>query len=171
VQETEIRPSENSGVRAAAHEVVETGTTVAQLAAEDLEQQGRALAIGVGLGAGAALFAVFAIGFALATLAVVLSTFLDWWLSMLIVTALVLVTTGLLALFSRRQIQKGAPAIPQHLQGPERERLTRAVAHLRHELGNSAKARARVPVATAAAGFILGGGLRAATRLAFRRRR
>ena len=173
MQETEYRVSENgNGVREAAKEVVDSGATVAQLAAEDLKKQLGALALGAAFGAGAALLGVFAVGLVLATIAVVFATFLPWWLAMLIVTAAVLGATGLLALLAKRQFTKGAPAIPQHVRrGVERERLIQAFANLRHELGNTAKSRAKVPAATAAAGFVLGGGLRAAARLAFRRRR
>jgi Putative Actinobacterial Holin-X, holin superfamily III len=170
VQETEIRPSENNvGVREAAKEVVESGTTAAHAAADDLKRQATTLAIGVGLALGAALLAVFAVGFVLATIAVALSTFLPWWASMLIVTAFVIGATALVALLARRFIKKGSSG--PLLRNGERERLVQAFAHFRHELGNTAKARARIPVATAAAGFVLGGGLRAAARLAFRRRR
>jgi hypothetical protein len=173
VQETEIPASQNGhGVREAAKEVVDTGATVAQLAADDLKKQLGALAMGLAFGAGAALLAVFAVGLGLATIAVAFATFLPWWLSMLIVTGVVLAATLLLAFLAKRQLTKGSPALPRHLvRGAERERLIQAFAHFRHELGNTAKSRAKVPAATAAAGFVIGGGLRAATRLAFRRRR
>ena len=173
VQETEFRPSENGGgVREAAKEVVESGATVAQLAADDLKRQIGALALGVGFGAGALLVAVFAVGLGLATIAVALATFLALWLAMLIVTGATFAATVMLALLARRQFKKGSPALPKHfLRGAERDRLIRSFAHLRHELGSTAKSRAKVPAATAAAGFVLGGGLRAAARLAFRRRR
>ena len=173
MQETEVNASQNGhGVREAAKEVVESGTKVAELAAEDLKKQLRALAIGVAFGAGAALLSVFLVGLVLATLAVALATFLPWWLSMLIVTGAVLATTLVLAVLAKRQLSKGSPALPRHLRrGVERERLIEAFAHFRHELGNTAKSRAKVPAATAAAGFVIGGGLKAAAKLAFRRRR
>jgi hypothetical protein len=168
-----MRPSLNGGgVREAAKEVVDSGTTVAQLAADDLKKQVTALAIGIGLGLGAALVALFAVGFVFATIAVAFATFLDWWLAMLIVTAALFASVAVLALLARRQFKKGSPAIPQHFRrGAERDRLVQAFSHLRHELGMTARSRAKVPAATAAAGFVLGGGLRAATRFAFRRRR
>jgi 4-amino-4-deoxy-L-arabinose transferase-like glycosyltransferase len=173
VQETQVQPGHNGGgVREAAKEVVEHGTSVARLAADDLKQQIGALVLGIGLGLGAAVLAVFGVAFALATVAVALATFLDLWLAMLIVTLAILAGTAVLGILARRQIKKGSPALPQHaLRGVERDRLLRAFADLRHEVGNTAKARAKVPAATAAAGFVLGGGLRAAVRLAFRRRR
>lgn len=173
VQETEVRPSLNGGgVREAAKEVVDSGTTVAQLAADDLKKQVTALAIGVGLALGVAVVAVFAIGFAFATIAVALAIFLDWWLAMLIVTAGLLAVTAALGLLARRQFKKGSPALPRHIRsGAERERLIHAFAHLRQELQARAKSRAKIPAATAAAGFVIGGGLRGAARLAFGRRR
>src|SRR5437764_7043343 len=115
VQETEFRPSENGGgVREAAKEVVESGATVAQLAADDLKRQIGALALGVGFGAGALLVAVFTVGLGLATIAVALATFLALWLAMLIVTGATFAATVMLALLARRQFKKGSPALPKH---------------------------------------------------------
>src|SRR5439155_12232726 len=133
VQETDVRPSLNGGgVREAAKEVVDSGATVAQLAADDLKKQVTALAIGLGLAVGVALVAVFAVAFAFATIAVALATFLDWWLAMLIVTGGLLTVTAVLGLMARRQFRKGSPALPRHIRsGAERERLIQAFAHLR----------------------------------------
>jgi hypothetical protein len=173
MQETQVNASQNGhGVGEAAKEVFEQGTKVAELAAEDLKKQLRALALGALYGLGAALLSVFAVGLVLATIAVALATFLAWWLSMVIVTGAVLFATLTLALLAKRQFTRGAPALPRHLRrGVERERLIEAFANFRHELGNTAKARAKGPAATAAAGFVIGGGLKAAAKLAFRKRR
>ena len=173
MQETEVNAGQNGhGVREAAKEVVESGTKVAELAAEDLKKQLRALALGAVYGVGALLLSVFAVGLVLATVAVALATFLPWWLSMVIVSGVVVAAMLALALLAKRQFTRGAPALPRHLRrGVERERLLEAFANFRHELGNTAKSRARVPAATAAAGFVIGGGLKAAAKLAFRKRR
>jgi tetrahydromethanopterin S-methyltransferase subunit C len=155
------------GVRDAAQEVVDQSTLVAQRAADDLKRQGRELGIGVGYGAGAVVLAVFAIGFALATIAVALDLVLPLWLSMLIVTLLIVLVGAVLAFLARRQFEKGTPTMP--VEQADRERVAEAIAHLRAELARAAKLRVRVPIAAAAAGFVLGGGLRAVARLVRRR--
>ncbi len=117
------------------------------------------------------MLAVFAVGFAFATVAVALATFLAAWLALLIVTLVLVLATAACALLARRQFKKGSPAVPEHaVRGPERDRLAKAFADLRSELGRAAKVRSKIPLAAASAGFVLAGGLRAAVRLVARRR-
>ena len=80
------------------------------------------LGIGVGLGAGAALFALYAVGFLFATIAAGLATVLDVWLALLIVTLFLLLLTALLGLLAVNRIQKGAPPVPE--QAIEEAKLT-----------------------------------------------
>jgi len=165
VTQTQFTPSQN-GVVGAAREVVEEAEAAAKATSEDVKQQLRTLGIGAGFGAGAAVLAFYGVGLTLATLIIVGGTFLPWWLSALIVTLLVFGGTAVLALLARRQFEKGTPIVPEHLVNEtQRRRLEWAIADLRREFAKTAKARAKIPAAAAATGFVLGGGLRAVVRL------
>ena len=165
MSETQLHHSPN-GVVGAPREVVDQAETAAKATSEDVKQQLRTLGIGAGFGAGAAVLAVYGVGFALATLAVVLATFLPWWLSVLIVTLVIFGATAILGLLARRQFEKGTPIVPENLiDETQRQRLLWAVTDLRREFAKTAKARAKIPAAAAATGFVLGGGLRAIVRL------
>jgi hypothetical protein len=156
-----------NGIRAAADDVAAEGRAVVQGITEDLKKQTKAAALGVGFGFGAAIFVVFGVAFALATIAFVLATFLATWLALLIVTLALFAFTLFFAALSFRQFKR-IGAVPK--SAPDRKRLRDAIDRLHREATLSAKARAKIPVVTGAAGFVLGGGLRAAARLARRRR-
>jgi hypothetical protein len=105
------------GLGAAARHVSERASAIVrlelQLAAAELKKKVVALGVGLALLAGAALLGLFAIGFALATLAAAFATFLSTWLALLIVTGGLLVLTGLLVLVGIRLIGKGTPPVPE----------------------------------------------------------
>jgi hypothetical protein len=84
-----------------------------QLASLELKRKIGALGLGIGLGVGAAVVAVFALGFLFATIAAALATFLATWLALLIVAAVLLLTSATLALFALRAIKRGTPPVPQ----------------------------------------------------------
>jgi apolipoprotein N-acyltransferase len=67
----------------------------------------------VGLGIGAALFGLFMLGFAFATIAAALATFLATWLALLIVTAALALFAGLLGILALGRIRKGTPPVPE----------------------------------------------------------
>ncbi len=69
--------------------------------------------MGIGLGIGAAVIAVYGLGFLFATIAAGLATFLPWWLALLIVTLGLFALMTVLVLLARRQIRKGTPPIPE----------------------------------------------------------
>ena len=83
------------------------------LAAAELKKKLIALGVGIGLLAGAALFAIIAVGFAFATIAAALATFLSTWLALLIVTGGLLVLVGVLAVLGIRLVSKGTPPVPE----------------------------------------------------------
>jgi len=84
-----------------------------ELAALEVKQKLAALGVGIGLTIAAAVFAVFGLGFLLATIAAGLATFLDTWLALLIVTLFLFVLVAVLGLLGRRSIKKGSPPVPQ----------------------------------------------------------
>ncbi len=110
----------------AARDVAEHASSVArlevELAALELKKKLGTLGVGLGLGAGAGLLGVYMGAFAFATLAAVLATFLPWWLSLLIVTALLGGLATLLALLARSSIRKASPPVPE--QALQEARLT-----------------------------------------------
>ena len=95
---TRVAEPEQPGVGAAAKQVAEHASTLAKLELElaglELKQKVGSLGAGLGLGIGAALLGLYALGFLFATIAAALSIFLDTWLALLLVTA------GLLALYA-----------------------------------------------------------------------
>ena len=119
-------PEEHGSVGTAAKQVAEHASAIVrlelELASYELKQKLAALGVGIGLGLGAALFLVFMLGFAFATLAAGLATFLDTWLALLIVTALLLVVAGILGLLALGRIKRGTPPVPE--QAIEEAKLT-----------------------------------------------
>ena len=84
-----------------------------ELAALELKKKTVALGLGAGLGIGAALFALYALGFLFATIAAALATFLDTWLALLAVTLFLLLVTGILAALAVNRLKEGTPVAPE----------------------------------------------------------
>lgn len=84
-----------------------------ELAALELKRKASQLGIGIGLALGAALFLLFGLGFALATIAAGIATALPWWASLLIVTAGIFLVVAILGLLAMRSIKKGTPPVPE----------------------------------------------------------
>lgn len=107
----------NGGLGGAAKQVAEHASSIARLEVELalLEIKKKVAALGIGIGAllGAALFSVFMLGFALATIAAAFATFLPWWLALLIVTGILALATGGLALIGLGALKKGSPPVPE----------------------------------------------------------
>ena len=105
------------GLGAAARLVSERASAIVrlelQLAAAELKKKVVSLGIGLALLVGAALFVLFAIGFALATVAAALATFLSTWLALLIVTGSLVLLSGLLVAVGIILIRMGTPPVPE----------------------------------------------------------
>ena len=109
--------SESAGIVSSARRIVAHGAALLRLERElakaEMQRKAGALGGGVFTALAAALFAVFAIGFGLATLAAALALVVDWWLALLIVFVfLVLVVVGL-AFASRSLFRAGTPLKPE----------------------------------------------------------
>ena len=121
-----IHVGERRGLGAAAKLVSERASTLVRLelrlAAAELRQKVVALGVGIGLLVTAAVLGVFAIGFALATVAAALATFLDTWLALLIVAGGLFLLVGLLAAVGFAKVRKGTPPVPT--QAIEEAKLT-----------------------------------------------
>jgi hypothetical protein len=107
----------NGGVGGAAKSVAEHASALArlelELAALELKKKVAALGIGIGMGVGAAVVGIFGLGFAFATIAAALATFLSTWLALLIVTLALLTVAGLLGVLALGKIKKGTPPVPE----------------------------------------------------------
>jgi hypothetical protein len=102
-----------------------------QLAAGELKRKVAALGIGIALLVGAAIFLLFALGFALATIAAAIATAVSTWLALLIVAAALFLLVGLLAVAGIAAIKKATPPIPE--QAIQEAKLTvEAVKNGRH---------------------------------------
>jgi hypothetical protein len=95
-----------------------------ELAVSELKRKVAALGLGIAMLVGAAIFGVFALGFALATIAAGLAATLSTWLALLIVAGALFLVTGLLVALGLRAIRKGTPPIPE--QAIEEAKLTMA---------------------------------------------
>lgn len=84
-----------------------------ELAKVEGKQKATSLGIAGGLAIAAAVLAVYGIGFALATAAAGLSEAFPVWLSLLIVTAFILLVTALLGFLAVRFGRKAAPPKPE----------------------------------------------------------
>lgn len=83
------------------------------LAAAELKQKLVKLGLGIGLVVGAALFLFFAVGFALATVAAALATFLSTWLALLIVAGGLVLAAAVLGGIGAKLLSKGSPPVPE----------------------------------------------------------
>jgi positive regulator of sigma E activity len=105
------------GLGAAAKSVSEHLSAIMRLEIElatlELKRKVVALGLGIGLAVGALVFLVFMLGFALATVAAALATFLDMWLALLIVTGGLLLLAGLLGFLAVKSITRGTPPVPE----------------------------------------------------------
>lgn len=102
---------------ASATDIRDRGQRLVQLNLElltaELKQKGQKFGAAIGLFVGAALFALYAIGFALATIAVALALVLPLWLSLLIVTAVLFLLVMILVLVGRSQAQQLKKPAPE----------------------------------------------------------
>jgi Putative Actinobacterial Holin-X, holin superfamily III len=107
----------DGGLGGAAKQVAEHASTIARLEVElaklELQRKVAVLGVGIGLLAGAGLFAFFMLGFGLAAVAAGLATFLPVWAAILIVAGFLAVLSVVLALAGRSAIRKATPPVPE----------------------------------------------------------
>lgn len=111
------RRDSGSGITAAAQRVVAHARSLVglqrELARAELQRKGATIGAGAAPAIGAAILAVFAVGFGLAALAGALALLVDWWPALLIVFSLLLAAVAGLALGARRLVQEGTPLEPE----------------------------------------------------------
>ena len=105
------------GLRGAAKLVADRARSIVQLeiqlAISELKQKVAAIGVGIAMLAGAAILLLFALGFALATIAAALATTVSTWLALLIVTGALFVLVGLLVAIGVAAVRKGTPPLPE----------------------------------------------------------
>lgn len=82
------------------------------LAKAELAEKGKHAGIGIGLFGGGGVLAMYGVGALVATLIIVFDLFLDLWLAALIVTVVLFVLAGVLALIGKKQVTKAVPPEP-----------------------------------------------------------
>jgi uncharacterized membrane protein YqjE len=106
-----------NGLGAAAKRLSEHASALARLELElaqvELKEKAGVLGKGIGFLVGAAVFGLFALGFLFATVAAVIALALPMWASLLIVTGVLVLIAGILALIGRRKMRKGVPPVPK----------------------------------------------------------
>ena len=110
-------PAEDGSLGAAAKGIAEHASALARLELElaqlEIKKSIRGLGFGAVLAGGALMVALYAIGFAFATIAAGLATALDLWLSLLIVTAFLVIVVALLGWLAARSFKRGGPPVPK----------------------------------------------------------
>ena len=111
------RPTSERSLGAAAKQVSEHASALVRLELElaqlEVKQKVAALGKGIGLGVGAAVFGLFMLGFALATVAAALATFMPTWLALLIVTVFLMLCAAILGMLALRAVKRGTPPVPE----------------------------------------------------------
>ena len=84
-----------------------------RLAQAEVTEKGKRVGIGIGMFSGAGLMAFFGFGTLLATIILVLSLVMDPWIAALIVTVVLFIIAGVLALLGKNQVQEATPLAPE----------------------------------------------------------
>jgi hypothetical protein len=129
------RPGNRPGLGGAAKLVADRARSIVrlelELAATEIKRKVAALGVGIAMLVGAAVLVLFAVGFALATIAAALTITFSPWLALLIVTGGLFLLAGVLVALGLAAIRKGTPPIPE--QAIQEAKLTvAAVANGKH---------------------------------------
>lgn len=84
-----------------------------RLAQAEVADKGKRVGLGVGMFSGAGLLAFFGFGTLLATIILALALVMDGWLAALIVTVVLFVVAGILALVGKKSVAAATPLQPE----------------------------------------------------------
>ena len=84
-----------------------------QLAQIEMKEKGKRAGLGAGMFGGAGVFALYGVGALIATLVLVLATFLEAWIAAAIVTAVLFAVAGVLALTGKKEIEQAIESTKQ----------------------------------------------------------
>lgn len=99
---------ENPSVGTAAKQVAGHASTLAKLGLELARLEVKNKAGAIGLGIGAALIALYGLGFLFATIAVALAIVLDTWLAFVLVTLGLFMVAGILGFLARARLSSNS---------------------------------------------------------------
>jgi membrane-bound ClpP family serine protease len=109
--------TDSQGLGAAVKEVAERASAIVrlelELAALELKRKVVSLGLGIGFAIGAAVLLLFMIGFAYAAIAAALTLVMPLWAALLVVTGIIFLKVGLLAVLAVAGIKKGSPPVPE----------------------------------------------------------
>lgn len=83
------------------------------LAKAELAEKGKHAGVGIGLFGGGGVLALYGVGALIATGIIALNLVLDLWLAALIVTVVLFVAAGILALLGKKQVSQAVPPEPK----------------------------------------------------------
>ena len=83
------------------------------LAKAELTEKGKHAGIGIGLFGGGGVLALYGVGALIATSIIALSLVLELWLAALIVTVVLFLAAGVLALLGKKQVSQAVPPAPE----------------------------------------------------------
>src|SRR3954465_1048708 len=114
--ETQLRASDASTAQLVT-QLTEKSTQLIRdelrLAQAEMTEKAKHAGVGAGLFGGAGLVALYGVGALIATIILALATFLAPWLAALIVTVVLFVIAGVVALMGKKQVTQATPAAPQ----------------------------------------------------------
>ena len=84
-----------------------------RLAQAEMTEKGKRAGLGIGMFSGAGLIAFFGLGTLIATAVLALALAVPAWLSALIVTVVLFVVAGVLALMGKKEVQQATPPVPE----------------------------------------------------------
>jgi uncharacterized membrane protein YqjE len=84
-----------------------------ELAALELKRKVSSLGLGIGLLLGAAVLAVFMLGFFFATIAAGLATAMPVWAALLVTTGILLLLAAVVGYLGVAKVKKGTPPVPE----------------------------------------------------------
>ena len=105
------------GLGAAVKEVAERASAIVRLELElatlELKRKVSSLGLGIGLLLGAAVLAVFMLGFFFATIAAGLATAMPVWAALLVTTGIILLLAAVVGYLGVAKVKKGTPPVPE----------------------------------------------------------
>jgi uncharacterized membrane protein YqjE len=96
-----------------------------RLAQAELTEKGKKAGLGIGMFGAAGIVALYGVGALLATIILVLALAMDAWIAALIVTVVLFLLAGVLALVGKKQVTQATPVVPEKaVEGVEEDIAT-----------------------------------------------
>jgi hypothetical protein len=106
-------PSTSELVQRASEQITRLIRDEFALAKAELTEKGKHAGVGVGLFGGGGALALYGVGAGIATIILALALVMPAWAAALIVTVVLFIGAGILALLGKKQVSQAVPAMPQ----------------------------------------------------------